>query len=331
METDFRTLANKVINSDGLPSKKKITIFSLCLFISLFFWMLIKFSKEFQLAVVCPVTFINLPNDKVLLNNADTSFLITIRAKGFNLLYYQLFKNKDIIKVDVSILKNSLNKDDSTSYLGATELSKLLNKQLDFNYETLNILPDTYALHWEKAYIKKVPIKLNLSINYKKQFQLYDSIKIEPDSISVSGKKSDLELITFLNTQKLTLKNLSNSQNLFIDIVKPSHLQKIKLFTQKVKLNIAVEKFTEAEIEIPVTTSDGMKNVKLFPEKVRITYQVALKDFKKVNTEMFAAHTDINKSKMNNDFHAKVDLIKSPSFVKITKVYPEKIEYIIFK
>ena len=331
METDFRTLANKVINSDGLPSKKKITIFSLCLFISLFFWMLIKFSKEFQLTVACPVTFVNLPNDKILLNNADTSFLITIRAKGFNLLYYQLFKKKYIIKVDVSLLKYSLNKNDTTSYLGTTELSKLVSKQLGFDYETLNILPDTYALHWEKAYLKKVPVKLNLSINYKKQFQLYDTIKVEPDSISVSGTKSDLEKIKYFYTQKLTLKNISNSQNLFVDIVKPSHLQKIKLFTQKVKLNIAVEKFTEAEIEIPVMSSTGMNNVKLFPEKVRITYQVALKDFKKVNREMFVAHTDINKSKANNDFHAKVDLIKFPDFVKITKVYPEKIEYIIFK
>ena len=92
METDFKILANKVINVNGLPSKKKIIVFSLCLFISLFFWMLIKFSKEFQLTVLCPVSFVNLPKDKVLMNNADTTFLITIKSQGFNLLYYQLFK-----------------------------------------------------------------------------------------------------------------------------------------------------------------------------------------------------------------------------------------------
>ncbi|NVN96377.1 MAG: hypothetical protein HXX18_13970 [Bacteroidetes bacterium] len=331
METDFKTFANKVINTDGLPSKKKILMFSFCLFISLFFWMLIKFSKEFQLTVVCPVSFVNLPNDKVLMNNSDTAFLITIRTKGFNLLYYQLFKKKFMIKVDASLLKYAQGSNDTISYLGASELSKLVNKQFDFDYETVNIVPDTYTLLWEKAYLKKIAVKSNLTLNFKEQFQLYDTIKMAPDSILVSGTKSDLEQIKFFTTQRITLKNVCRSEDVFADILKPSVPEKVKIFTQKVKLSIAVERFTESEIEIPITPSVNGSNIKLFPERVKITYQVALKDFKKVNREMFVVYADINRSIVSDGIHAKVDLIKAPDLVKITKVYPEKIEYIIFK
>ena len=328
METDFKTLANKVIDTNRLPSKKKAIVFSLCLFIALIFWMLIKFSKEFQLTVLCPVSFVNLPTDKVLMSNADTTFSITIKSQGFNLLYYQLFKKKNVLKIDAALLK--FNANDTISYLDATQLTKLASKQFDFNYEIVNILPDVFALRWERALMKRVAVKLNLTIDYQKKFQLYDSITIEPDTISVSGTKFDLEQIKCFSTKKIVLNNVSCTQNLFVDIVQPVNLTKIKLFTPKIKICIPVEKFTETEIEVPIHILD-VNNIKLFPEKVKITYQVALKDFKKANQEMFVAVANISKSKTNKNFNAKVELIKFPSFVKISKIYPEKIEYIIFK
>ncbi len=333
METDFKTLANKVINTNGLPSKKKILVFSFCLLISLSFWMLIRFSKDFQSTVLCPVSFVNLPADKVLMNNADTTFFITIKSQGFNLLYYQLFKKKRRLKIDVSLLSLSTSQNGTISKLATSQLTKLISKQFDFNYEIVSVFPDTFVLRWKKAFLKKVPVKLNLTINYTKQYQLYDSIRIEPRTISVSGTKSDLEQIEYFSTGKLVLNDVSSSQNLVVDIVKPSGFSKIKLSAPKIKLSIPVEKFTETEIEVPVAILDNadMNNIKLFPEKVKITYQVALKDFKKVNHEMFVAVANINKTGTNEDYNAKVDLIKFPSFVKISKIYPEKIEYIVFK
>ena len=331
METDFKILANKVINVNGLPSKQKVIVFSFCLFISLFFWLLIKFSKDFQLTVRCPVSFVNLPTDRVLMCNADTSFLITIKAQGFQLLYYQLFQKKNILKLDVAQIQRNSNTSDSISYLGYSQLSKLIGKQIDFNYEIINFLPDTFALHWEKAFFKKLPVKLNLTISYQKQYQLYDTIQIEPDSIYVSGTTADLAQLNYFVTKKLVLNNLCTSQYLFLDIVQPPHLSKIKMFTEKVKLSIAVEKFTETEIEVPVTTLNNTGKIKFFPEKVKLTYQVALKDFKKVSREMFEAVADVDKSKTTDGINVKVELLKYPSFVKITKIYPEKIEYIIFK
>ena len=295
METDFKILANKVINVNGLPSKQKVIVFSFCLFISLFFWLLIKFSKDFQLTVRCPVSFVNLPNDRVLMCNADTSFLITIKAQGFQLLYYQLFQKKNILKLDVAQIQRNSNTSDTVSYLGYSQLSKLIGKQIDFKYEIINFLPDTFALHWEKAFLKKLPVKLNLSISYQKQYQLYDTILIEPDSIYVSGTIADLAQIKYFVTKKLVLNNLSTSQHLFLDIVQPAHLSKIKMFTEKIKISIPVEKFTETEIEVPVTTLNNTGKIKFFPEKVKITYQVALKDFKKVSREMFEAMADVDK------------------------------------
>ncbi len=332
METDFKVLANKVINVNGLPSKKKIIVFSFCLFISLFFWMLIKFTKVFHLTVLCPVTFVNLPKDKVLMDNADTTFLITIKSEGYNLLYYQLFKKKTRLRIDASLLKFNSVQNDTISNLSTSQITKLANNQFNFDYEIVSVFPETYALHWEKAYMKKVPVKLNLTINYTKQYQLYDTIRIEPDTINISGTKSELAQINYLYTNKVNLQNISQSQDIVVDVFKPLNFPKIKLNASKIKITIPVEKYTEAEIDIPVIVSDNeTNNIKLFPEKVRVTYQVALKDFKKVNQEMFLAVTNINKDKTNKDYNAKVDIIKSPSFIKISKIYPEKLEYIILK
>jgi hypothetical protein len=329
VETDFKTIAAKV--NKKLHSRRKLMIFSLCLFISLFFWLLTKFSKTYQLSVDCPVSFVNLPLDKVLINNVDTSLKITIKSKGYKLLYYQLFKSKIHFNIDVAQLNLNNSQTDTLSYIGATQFSKILSRQLDFNFEILNVQPDTFALRWEKAFVKKLPVRANLVLNFAKQYQLYDSLKITPDSILISGTKSDLSQINFLSCQRIELNNLTASKEIIADIILPPNLTRLRLFTPKIKINIAVEKFTEAELEIDVKLSENnnLRNIKLFPPKVKVTYLVALKDFKKVNHEMFEALAEIQTNSI--EMNVLVHLTKFPAFVKINKIYPEKLEYIVFK
>jgi hypothetical protein len=57
---------------------------------------------------------------------------------------------------------------------------------------------------------------------------------------------------------------------------------------------------------------------------------VALKDYKKINESMFWAMIDFTKLDLKSaDNKVKVLITKFPSFVKITKIDPEKVEYII--
>ncbi len=332
METEFKTLADKVIKNKRLQNKKKLIIFSFCLLISMSFWTLKKFSKEYQLIVPFKISFQNLPENKVLLNNSDTTFYITIKSQGFNLIYYQLFNETKKINIDLSKIQLFKGYNKNTSYLGASQIIKAIKKQNTLDYNIVSVYPDTFALLWENAYIKNVAVKPILKLNFQKQYQLYDSIKVIPDSIYISGIRSEIDNIKFLFTQSLSLNDLKSNKSIYLNIIKPNDKTKVKLFSDKVKIIISVEKYTEAEIEVPINIQNNLQqsDIKIFPDKVKIKYLVALKDFKKINKEMFVAIATI-KTNTKSENKAKIEIVNFPSNLKISKIYPEKVEYIIFK
>jgi hypothetical protein len=332
LETEFKTLADKVIKNKRLQNKKKIIIFSFCLLFSMSFWTLKKFSKEYQLIVPYNVSFQNHTATKVLLTNTDTTFYITIKSQGFNLIYYQLFNETKKINIDLSKIQLNNGENTNISYLGASQIIKAIKKQNTLDYNIVSIFPDTFALLWENAYIKNVAVKPILKLNFQKQYQLYDSIKIIPDSIYISGIHNDIKNIKFLYTEAFTINELNSNKSFYLNIIKPINKTKVKLFSDKVKIGIAVEKYTEAEIEVPINIQNNLQQseIKIFPDKVKIKYLVALRDFKKINKEMFVAVANIqSNNKMDNK--AKIDIVNFPLNVKISKIYPEKVEYIIFK
>lgn len=332
LETEFKKIADKALKNKNIQNRKKIIIFSICLVVSLFFWTLKKFSKDYQLTLQYKVNFQNFPSDKVLVNNSDSIFFITFKSQGFDLIYYQLFKHNKTINIDCS--ENKLNNDNklNISYLGANQILKNIKKQNDFNFNVINLFPDTFALKWEKAYYKKVRVIPVLKFNFAKQYQIYDSLKISPDSIYISGTLNDLNQIQRLYTQAFKSDNLRTGQTVYLKIIKPKQFPKVKLFAEKIKIQFSVEKFTESEIEIPVTFQDDVnfQNVKLFPDKVKIKYLVALKDFKKINPKMFIATVNTDNLKLTEN-KAKIQLIRFPENIKILSLFPEKTEFIIFK
>ena len=69
--------------------------------------------------------------------------------------------------------------------------------------------------------------------------------------------------------------------------------------------------------------------MKIFPEKVQITYIVGFSDFDRVSEQMFAARVDY--LKRDNGNRLSVEITRHPDFVKILKQDPSKVEYLIRK
>ena len=243
----------------------------------------------------------------------------------------ELFDKKDIIKIDYSLLKNKENTNKTNIQFNSSQLLKIIDKQFDYKHEITTLSPENISLSFEKTYFKVVPIKLNTQLQFEDQFMLYDTIKLTPNKVCISGTEKMLKNIDHLTTEPIILNNLNANQSIFISLANPEKEYDLKLFVDKIKVNIAVEKFTESSIEVPVIISNGNNKLKLFPDKVKITYMVALKDFKKINKDLFDVEVNgsIGKSDENNKL--KVELVKSPGFIKVTKIYPDNVEYIIFK
>lgn len=102
--------------------------------------------------------------------------------------------------------------------------------------------------------------------------------------------------------------------------------------TTRVLLEIPVEEYTEKLVTVPVTIK-GLPpetRINLFPDKVNISFMIALSRFKEVDPGDFQVTADYE------DIKNKLELLRlkigtQPSYVHSVSLTPEQIEYLIEK
>jgi hypothetical protein len=116
-------------------------------------------------------------------------------------------------------------------------------------------------------------------------------------------------------------------------LVKPKIAGDFSTDPEQVRLIIPVEKFTESEINVPITQRNNTSNLrlKLFPETVKITYLVALNDYKKVDADMFSCFVYVSEAKENSGKKLQVTAGTYPKFIKIIRIQPSEVDYLILK
>jgi hypothetical protein len=316
----------------GIRSRKQIQVFLVCLAISTFTWLLIKLSKEYYYESAFKVIYTNVPPGKVISSRVDSVLILTIRSTGYNTLYRKVFGYQQNLVIDLGDLKVKKNGNVFEANLPTTELSDLIQNQLNQKEKLTDISPHNIFFRFEKAYSKRIPVKLNMEVTYHKQYNLYDKIYTYPDSLTVTGPLKSIQSIKEIETEPQILNDVFISQYFIIPIVKDAS-SNLSFNKDYVRVIIPVAQYTEASVEVPVRVDSipGNFAVKSYPEKVKIVYQVAICDYNEVKPEMFSARINAKNTLTENNRKIKVDLIQFPSFIRIIKTQPDRVEYIIIK
>jgi len=313
--------------------REKLTIFFICLAISTFVWMLIKLSDQYSTIVTIPVTYNNIPEGKILINNVDTTIKIGLSDRGFSLVWLKYFSHKQPLHIDLKDYKLHQKMHQYAALVGTHSWSQKFLEQYAMHGKVDYILPDTIEFYFENRYSKQVPVKPNFDFKFKKQFFAYDSLILTPDKVEISGLYQSISKIEFVETRQKTFDNLSTSVNQNIALRKPIDSPDFKASPEAVNLKMIVEKFTESQIEVPVSIINQPHNmrIKIFPDNLTIKYLVALKDFKKINADMFVCSVDLSKINGGNNNKLEVSLNTFPAFIKIVNIDPAEVDFLVLK
>ncbi|HNW99051.1 MAG TPA: hypothetical protein PKK00_11635 [Bacteroidales bacterium] len=319
-------------NSEDTGKKRKnFYVFLFCFIVSSFIWIFVKLSEEYSLGNTYSITFTNVPKGKILIN-ADTLINVKLKSKGFGLLTKGFNEKPQQLNIDVLKCYRKIKNSKNNFFILSNDIQSLVSEQINSSKGIISISPDTLFLQFADEYYKKVPVKLNLKLNFVKQFSISDSMIIYPDSVMVYGTRQMIDSIKYAETVSRVLDDVNSNQGLILKF--PSYNEnKFIVKPAAVSVFVPVDKYTESKIEVPVviTGDERIIKVKTFPEKVTITYMVPLSKYKMVNASLFNVTADISKAKPFSIKKLKVEITKKPSFVSIKKIEPEKIEYIFLK
>lgn len=318
---------------DNDKYKYKATVFFICLIISTFIWMLIKLSDQYATEIVIPVVYSEIPEGKILVNSVDTIIEIRISDRGFALAWVKYFAHKKALSIDLSKQRMRQHMHQYEALVSTQEWSQNFLDQYGMKGKVEQVKPDTIAFYFEDRYSKEVPIKPNINIKYAKQFFAYDSMVLSPKTVTVSGLNSVITNIDEIKTVPVNFTGLNTSLNNTIALQVPFNDPSIQISPSEINVKLSVEKFTESQIEIPINRINQPKDlrIKIFPEKVIIRYLVALKDFKKINSEMFRCVVDLSKITDQGGDRLDVVLKKHPQVIRILSIEPALVDYLVLK
>ncbi|WP_428742313.1 hypothetical protein [Tenacibaculum sp.] len=308
--------------------KKKLNIpktFFGFLTASVFFWLLINLSKEYNTEVEYDVEYTQLSLQKTLISTPLKKITLVLKSSGYNLFAANLAHKP--IQLD---LNRAAKKKGNDYFFLSKNLLPEIQSQLKSGIQLLRVKQDSIPLKIGTLSSKKIPLKADLNITFQLGYDFSKPINIVPDSIVVSGDESYLDSLDFLNLEKVVLENLSENTNITAPVIFPKDVH-LKTDNESVKIQISVDKFTEGEIEVPVFVKNAPKGINIFPKKVKIIYKVGLKNFNEITPDLFKVECDYLQS-VNNEVNYLTPKLKSfPDLATLIRVVPDKIDFLTYE
>jgi hypothetical protein len=307
-------------------SSKKVNVFVLFLVLALLFSVLTKLSKDYTQTVVFNIEKVNIPVDKLIVNNSSHLLNITLTTYGFKLIKYYLARPS--IVVDFQKLEKN-----KTHYFWTEkkEFSTIVS-QFEPNVKIVSINPDTIAFRYDVNNVKKIPVILDADITFSVGFDVINDYVIKPDSIKVIGPKVLTDSISEIFTKRLKMEDVNADVLISVELNLTNSSEGLKFTHSQVQISAVVERFTEGTINVPINIINIPEGIKLkyYPKEVSVVYYISLSNFKTISTSSFIVEVDYN-SLNAQDTYLIPKIVQQPDKVKNVRMNEKRIEFILLQ
>ncbi|MDC8000334.1 CdaR family protein [Aequorivita todarodis] len=304
----------------------KVNRFLLFLLLATIFWVLTKFSREFTSTMTAKINYENIPETAALSENNPQYITFDLAANGFEILFYK-FK-KPTITVPVG---KYYTKEKDSFKVSKSELLRMVSANFNRNLAIKNLSVDELNVHLDPIVLKKVRVIAKTAISFKNGFKPIDSVKITPDSVTISGPSGSLKNMHTIETELISLKDVEKNISETAKVVSPgSEIVSIK--PNKVKVTLDVAEFSQGQYTLPVEVINlpPDTDIKMVPQAVTITFDVSVTDFATISKESFRLVCDYSQRNKEENFMLPF-LEKKPPNIYNVVFEPKKIDFFIFK
>lgn len=321
---------------------RKLTTFLVCVLIATLLWLVMALSRSIPTLLEIPVSFTGINNSKTISNKLPTHLKLRVSTSEAKLIIRKYFFRNDTIEISSENL--TIERKRGLSYLLTKDIQTDIEDQLKPRIRVLGVFPDTILFYFDTKLEKKIPVNLKAQFLYEKQYQLANNhIELEPDSIVVTGPEKLVRNVSSIETNFIKLENIKENTRLNVSLNKANLVENeqyvnfdtslVSISASAITANIPIEKYTESTIEIKLSTfgfPSGI-NPAISPDIIKITYQVSFANYGKIKPEMFVAQINYTDLRMERSGKASVSITKKPDFIKITRIDPEKVNFLLKK
>ncbi len=306
--------------------KTKIRVFLFFLFIAIIFWVLTKFSREYTAAVEAQIDYTSIPENVTLSPQNKRTISFEVTANGFDFLIYQFNKPH----ISVSVLKY-YDEGKTKLYISKDELIGMIATQLTKSLSVQNLSVNELTIYLDKLISKKVPVQLKSDLGFKNGFKVIDSIRIKPDSITISGPSEVIKNTKMVETKVFALQDIDKSFSSKAKILKYED-KALTYSPDEVLVSVMVDEFSQQEVTVPIIVINlpPSKSIKIIPQNITVTFDVSLKNFSDILDKSFRVVCDFNERNSDENFMTP-KLVQQPKEIRNAELSSKKIDFLLFK
>ena len=305
--------------------KRKVKVFLVFLLCSTLAWFISKLSERYTSEVVVDLSYVNTPNDQMLIHASHDKIKINIEGGGFQFLGFSI-RNKTV-EIDLSSVKEK----DGEYFIPKKEYKSQIEKQMKAPMKLLEIKNDTLFFNFQEVITKKVPVKPQINLSFVRNYLLDGILVLKPDSITIKGPRNEVDIIFDVKSSEINLKELTSDFSKKINLIRPAALQNTYFSDESVTVKGKVSKFSEKNIKIKIEAIHLPENtsLKMFPNTVTILCKGSLAVLKELSSSDFEVVVDYRKAKNGGAERLPLVIQKQPTNLQSTILQEIEIEYIL--
>ncbi len=305
--------------------KRKVFTFLACLFLAVGAWLFLALGNKYDYYAKTVLIYKDFPQKRAFHPLQSDTVDLKVQGTGWQLLFARLRVNPQSILLSLSQLNKK-------NYIITSDQLDNINKQLESSQKVISVVPDTLYFDFTKRTVKRVPIQLIQKIGFVKQFGIASEIKLVPKFVTISGPFEELAKINSWPTDTLRVDKVAADVSKRVPM-QHSKLKNVSIFPSSVLVNLPIDEFTEKTIEIPlrIINNNNYNSIKLYPQKVKVTFVVALSNFNQIDDDFIEASVDIKEWQDLNHKQFTVKITQFPDYCKLVKVVPSKIDFLVEK
>ncbi|MEY3679365.1 MAG: hypothetical protein RI924_1506 [Bacteroidota bacterium] len=303
--------------------KRRISVFFVSFCIACGLWIFYALAKPQVFSSQMTFKWVDIPAD--LQKNIQVIDTLSVQVKGSG--WNQFLDDLSISEFAEISLKELKGR----NYLVLRPIIDSLNKTRGPKEQLVSIKPDTLFFDRARFISKKVPVKLKSRFQFEKFYGLAGPVSIRPAFVTLTGEPRDVENVDFIETQLVEKSQLNNSFEAMIAL-NLSQQATYTSSTEKVQIQVPVGQYTEKvlEIEPQIRNLSGNSSVTIYPTRVKLTLSTSLPNYAKIKGNQIVAYIDFKEAILKNYSRIPIKFEAMPTFIKIVKVEPQTVDFIIY-
>jgi len=304
--------------------QRRLSAFFTCLVLAALAWLCITLSNQYNYTVKRVLSYKNTPQKRAFHSLQSDTVDVTIKGTGWQMIYAMMHYSSNNLAVDLKPLSTGNN------VVLSAQQTQVVDGEI--NHDVVSFNPDTLYFDFLNRMVKRVPIKLLSNITYQQQFSEANNPVLKPSYITIVGPSDRLDKITEWDTDSLVVKKANETIRTRLNL-QPVNEGNITIYPKTIDVVFPVDEFTEKTLQIPVKliNNSDFYNVKVFPEKVTVTFMTSLRRYTETDENYFEAESDLDLWKNQGYSTLPVKLTRIPPFCKIISVEPQNIDFIVKK